>query len=158
LAKPGLPPTNTKGYGWQLDPGCVQGCDYQREECINSGGCGHSDLCDVCEDAYYSCLNSSCWVWTCTDPKSQSTSNVSVPINAYWQGSSCLDDGFGNLETYDNYQVNYKVYRVTHTEYCNGTSSDSSVYLYDTYLYCIDSTGFSCSPRGGYTSGQYICF
>lgn len=153
VTKPG--PRSSQEKGWQLNEGCMQWCDYQRQECINSGGCGYSDLCDPCEDAYWACVNQNCWTWVCEDPKSQTTTYEREPVNAYWRGSSCLEDYWGNLELYDSYEIVYKVYRVTRTEYCDGTSSTSSVYVYDTSEYCSEPTYFSCSHRNGFVSN--IC-
>jgi hypothetical protein len=156
-ARTGLPRSITaKSEGWTLNQSCVDWCESQRQDCLVSGACGTEIICDPCNEQYDSCVSENCWEWSCTDPKSQSTSNSLEPVNAYWFGESCLQDVFDSLSLYDNYEIVYKEYQNTHTEYCNGTSSDSSVYLYDVTEYCSSPTGFSCSFSEGFVGA--VCY
>jgi hypothetical protein len=153
----GLPqPPGTKSQGWTLDQSCVDYCEALRQDCLGSGACGTEIICTTCNDQYDSCVNSNCWVWTCVDPKSQSTSDSYELVNVYWYGGSCLEDIFNSLDWYNDYQLVYKKYQNTHTEYCDDTTSDSSVYLYDVSVSCSQPTGSGCSFSQGFATN--VCY
>lgn len=105
-------------------------------------------FCEECDQEYESCM-SSCPPPPCTDPKSVRDYTVTQLVGYGWTGySQCLESVFENDfydgEWYDEYQFVYKNTRIRRTEYCDGTVTETVLWVTYSYFYCNRPAYWTC--------------
>ena len=144
--------------GMQQDPACVNACTQAYYLCTGNDCFEDTDpQCIYCQEQYSNCLDSCPYV--CVDPKSVREETRTVEVSSVSYGSTCYQDWWSNDPYWGSYYTYFnKTYRHTRvriTEYCNGSTSETTLSTWYSSQGCWEPSGYPCSWPNGKFNGWY---